>query len=167
MDPLSIAPKIDIGTDRVYGCTSLAAQLLWLFSYRRSVTVNRRTQQVTVTTRMLWVWQRVRVIPFSRISRIIFRAQTLPTLSFWRYLSPDASSDSAFFLISIALKDELSGRDADELALFTVWEQQPRAPDLLDKLAGVRQDLYRVGDEASTAIVQTLREYLGVPIASH
>jgi hypothetical protein len=48
-----------------------------------------------------------------------------------------------------------------------VWEQQPREPDLLDKLAGLRQDPYRIGDESSRAIAEILHEYIGVPISSH
>jgi hypothetical protein len=162
LDPLRIAPNIDVDTDHLHGCTPLAARLLWLFSYSRCVTVNRKLQRVVVSTRWLWLWRRVHVIPFDRVSRIVYRAQALPSLSLWRYLTSDGSSDSAFFLISIALKG-----DSSELALFTVWEQQPREPDLLDKLAGLRQDPYRIGDESSRAIVEMLREYIGVPISSH
>jgi hypothetical protein len=142
-----------------------------LFLYYRSVTVNRRTQHVLVTTRWLWLWLVKRSIPFDRVSRIIYRAQALPSLSPWRYLSLLQNSDvcdSAFFLISIAIKSAATDRRAnDELTLFTVWEQQPSASDWVDKLAGIGQNPYRTGDECSTAIVDILHEYLGVPIGPH
>ena len=164
MDVLRIAPNIDVDTDQLQGCTAWPVRALWLFSYVRRVTVDRRRQHVIVATQWLWFWQRTRVIPFGNVSRIVYRAQALPSLSFWRYLSLDESdaADSAFFLISIALKS-----DSTEVPLFTVWEEQPREPDLLDKLAGIRQNPYRIGDESSCAIVEILRKYLGVSISSH
>jgi hypothetical protein len=170
MDLLRVAPNIEVESDRVHGCTPWAAQLLVLFSYSRCVTINRRQQQVLVTTRWFWFWVSARRIPFDRVSRIIYRAQGLPSFSPWRYLfQPTADlSDSAFFLISIAIKAAASDRrSTDELTLFTVWEQQPRDADWLDKLAGLQQNPYRIGDECSGAIVDILHEYLGVPIASH
>lgn len=76
--------------------------------------------------------------------------------------------DSAFFLIAIAIKSSVHDRHTrDELTLFSVWQQQPRESDWLDKLAGVRNNVYSVGDESAGAIVKLLREYLGVPVASH
>jgi hypothetical protein len=106
MDLLRVAPNIEVESDSVHGCTPWAAQLLVLFSYSRCVTVNRRHQQVAVTTRWFWFWRSERTIPFDRVSRIIYRAQGLPSLSPWRYLSLRDSDtcDSAFFLISIAIK---------------------------------------------------------------
>jgi hypothetical protein len=75
---------------------------------------------------------------------------------------------SAFFLIAIAIKEHPDDRHArDELTLFSVWEQQPRELDWLDRLAGVRDDTNNIGDERAGAIVDILREYLQVPIATH
>ena len=169
MDLLRIAPKIDVKSDRISGCTPWLAQLLVLFFYSRAVTVDRRKQRVIVTTRWFWVWIVERTIPFNRIARIVYRAQGIPSLSPYRYLSArnSDSCDSAFFYISIAVKDAADDRRAhDELELFTVWEQQPRDPDWIDRLAGIRNNT-RIGDETSGAIVDILHEYLGVPVASH
>jgi hypothetical protein len=169
MDLLRVAPTIEVESDQVHGCTPWVAQLLVLFSYKRRVTVNRRQQRVVVETRWFWFWESARTIPFDRVSRIVYRAQALPSLSLWRYLSLRDSdiSDSAFFLISIAIKAAAGDRrSTDELTLFTVWEQQPRDADWLDKLAGLGQNPYRIGDECSGAIVDILHEYMGVPIAS-
>ena len=170
MDPLRIAPNIEVQGDRVSGCTPWLAQLLVLFFYCRSVTVDRRRQRVLVTTRWFWILNYPQIIPFDRVARIIYRAQGLPSLSPYPYLSLRTTDvcDSAFFLISIAIKDAAEDRRAHrELTLFTVWEQQPRQRDWIDKLAGIRTDNTRIGDETSGAIVDILHEYLGVPIASH
>ena len=169
MDLLRIAPKIDVKSDRISGCTPWLAQLLVLFFYSRAVTVDRRKQRVMVTTRWFWLWIVERTIPFNRVARIVYRAQGIPSLSPYRYLSArnSDSCDSAFFYISIAVKDDADDRRAhDELELFTVWEQQPRDPDWIDRLAGIRNNT-RIGDETSGAIVDILHEYLGVPVASH
>jgi hypothetical protein len=169
MDLLHIAPDIEVKPDRVSGCTPWLAQLLVLFFYSRSVTVDRRRQHVLVATRWFWVWQAMRTIPFNRIARIIYRAQGIPSLSPSRYLSLRNTDvcDSAIFLISIAVKDAAEDKRAHtELMLFTVWEQQPRERDWIDRLAGIRTNT-RIGDETSGAIVDILHEYLGVPIASH
>lgn len=168
MDLLRVAPNIEVKPDHIHGCTAWAAQLLVLFAYCRCVTVDRQRQEVLVTTRWFWFWQSSRSIPFERVSRIIYRAQGLPSLSPARFLTSSDLCDSAFFLISIAVKDAAQDRLAhDELTLFTVWEQQPRERDWIDGLAGVRSSPDRLGDECAGAIVDLLREYLGVPIASH
>ena len=165
---VTIAPNVEVQTDSVHACTPWLARLLWLFSYCRCVTVQRQLQRVVISTRWLWFWQRVRVVPFDRISRIIYRAQRLPNLAFWRYLSLADSdpSESAFFLISIGLKSDSHGY-SDELSLFTVWEDLPRERDWLDKLAGVPDNDGLIGDESPRAIVEILHEYLRVPISSH
>jgi hypothetical protein len=168
---LQVVPHIEVESDRVHGCTAWPARLLVLFLYNRSVTIDRRAQQVLVTTRWFWFWQSDRRIPFDRVSRIIYRAQALPSLSPWRYLSFFQNSDvcdSAFFLISIAIKDAAEDRrSSHELTLFTVWQQQPRPADWIDKFAGLGANPNLIGDEGSDVIVDILHEYLGVPIASH
>jgi hypothetical protein len=99
-------------------------------------------------------------VPFDRVSRIIYRAQTLPSLNVWRYLNGEG--DWAFFIISVALKDE-----PHELSLFTVWQQQPRRPGVVDRIAGVSLDEGSVGDEAAGRVIELLRRYIGAPLASH
>jgi hypothetical protein len=162
MDTLRLMPKLAVTPDRVSGCTPWLARLLWLFSYARCVAVDRRARQVRIMTRRVWVWRSERVVSFEHIGRIVFRAQALPSFSLWRYLwsGPD-DSDSAFFLISLALKDR------DELPLFMVWEEQPHKIGWLDQLAGGSTDESPIGDEAAVSIVTLLREYIGVPIAQH
>ena len=170
MSFLRVAPQIDISADQIHGSTALAARLLVLFAYCRYVTIDRRRQVVKVTTRWFWIWTVERVIPFARIGRIIYRAQGVPSLSLSRYLLGPSTDfcDSAFFLISIAIKATADDRHArEELALFSIWEQQPRELRWIDRLAGTRINPARVGDETSGAIVDTLKEYLGVPVASH
>jgi hypothetical protein len=167
---LHLAPKIEVKADHVCGSTPWIVQLLVLFFYSRTVTVDRRRHRVLVATRCFWLWNIERTIAFDRVARIIYRAQGMPSLSTVRYLSLRNTDlcDSAFFFISIAIKDAAEDKRArDELLLFTVWEQQPRDTGWIDRLAGIRADSDRVGDETSGAIVDILHEYLGVPIASH
>lgn len=169
MATLRIVPRIDETAERLYGCTPWLAQLLCLFLYCRCVSVERQKQRLVVTTRWLWLWRSVQTIPFERVARIIYRAQALPSLSPWRYLSFSGSAiaDSAFFLISIAVRGSGTHARETELTLFTVWEQQPREHDWLDGLAGIPRSASRCGDESSRAIVETLHDYVGAPIASH
>jgi hypothetical protein len=171
MEFLYIAPRLEVKPDRIHGRTAWAAQLLVLFAYCRSVTVDRARQKVLITTRWFWLFQTRRVIPFDRVGRIVYRAQSLPSLSPMRYLTLALQGsdicDSAVFLIAIAFKDAADDKRArNELTLFSVWEQQPRANDWIDSLAGVRTNA-RIGDETAGAIVDLLHDYLGVPIASH
>jgi len=169
MDGLRVTPNIEVEPDRVHGCTPWVAQLLVLFAYCRYVTVDRLRRQV-VATRWFWLWQQERTIPFDRVVRIIYRAQGLRGISPPRSLAVLSSDpyDSAFFLISLAIKQAADDKRAsDEITLFTVWEQQPRTSGWIDRLAGIRSNPWRVGDESSGAIVDILREYLGVPVASH
>ena len=161
MDALRLSPKLLVTPDRLSGCTSWCAQLLWLFSYARCVSVDRRLRQIRIVTRRLWIWRSERIVSFEHVGRILFRAQALPSLSLWRFLlSASSSAESAFFLISLGLKNE------NELPLFMVWEEQPHASGWLDRLAGAGDEV-RIGDEAASAIVTLLREYIGAPIAQH
>jgi hypothetical protein len=131
------------------GQTGWVVRLLGLFSYMRSVDVDRNRARITIRTAWLWIFQKDRVIGFDQVRRIVCQVQT------------NLPSDFALFFISLVLLD---GR---EFPLFTVWEQQPRERDWLDKLAGQPRTDLLVGDEASVSIIDLLREYLGVPIARH
>jgi hypothetical protein len=55
MSLLRVAPKIDVHSDQIRGCTAWAAQLLVLFAYARYVTIDRRRRRVTVSIRLLWL----------------------------------------------------------------------------------------------------------------
>jgi hypothetical protein len=164
MNALSLSPNFEVSADRLHGCTSWLVRGLWLFSYARCVTVSRGSSRVTISTRRLWLWRTVRRIRFDQVSRIVFRAQAVPSLDVWRYLSLDdsAMSDSAFFLISLALKDS-----GEELPLFTVWEEQPEPSDWLGDLAGGGVGAPVIGDETAGRVVGLLQRYIGVPIAGH
>jgi len=99
MNHLSLAPNFELTTDRLHGCTPWLARTLWLFSYCHCVTVNRSRSQLIIRTRRLWLWRQIRIVRFEQVSRIVFRAQAIPTLDLWRYLSLNSSgtSDSALF----------------------------------------------------------------------
>ena len=154
VDSLSLVPHIEVSAERLRARTALLAQALWLFSYERRVTVDRPAQRVTIDTRRLWAWGTRRVVRFEDIARIVYRCVAPP------------SADSALFLISLALRSEHV-----ELPLFTVWEEQPREPDFLDRLdqlaTGAPNDPSRIGDEAAGRVVALLREYIGAPVAAH
>ncbi len=102
---LGVAPKIEVSADQVRGTTPWIVQLAILFTYSRSVLIDRRREVVVVTTRWFWFWTTRRTIPFRRVSRIIYRAQGLPSLSPMRYMSLAGWDwyNSAVFLIAIAI----------------------------------------------------------------
>jgi hypothetical protein len=162
MNHLSVAPQFELSTDRLHGCTPWLTRMLSLFSYCRCVTVNRPLSQLVIRTRRLWLWRRIRIVRFEQVSRIVFRAQAIPAVGFWRYLSVGsaATSDSALFMISLALKD---GRE--ELPLFTVWEQQPDDGDPLNEHEVDPLQAAEIGDEAATRVVDLLSKYIGVRVA--
>lgn len=159
-----LAPDFEVSGGRLHGCTPWFARLLWLFSYCRCVTISPHLSHLVVSTRRLWLWRSVRVIRFDQVSRIVYRAESIPSLNLWRYLSVGlaAASDSALFMISLRLKGGV-----EEVPLFTIWEQQPCAGDWLDDLLGDREDAPEVGDEAGERVVDLLCKYIGVPVAGH
>jgi hypothetical protein len=162
MNHLSVAPRFELSSDRLHGCTPWMARVLGLFSYCRCVTVNRPLSQLVIRTRHFWLWRHIRIVRFEQVSRIVFRAQAIPALGFWRYLSvgSSAASDSALFMMSLAWMD-----GAEELPLFTVWEQQPDEGDPLDEHAGDPAQAAEIGDEVATRVVDLLSEYIGVRVA--
>jgi hypothetical protein len=84
------------------GQTGWVVRLLGLFSYMRSVDVDRNRARITIRTAWLWIFQNERVIGFDQVQRIVCQVQT------------NLPSDFALFFISLVLLD---GR---ELPLFTV-----------------------------------------------
>jgi len=163
MPALALAPRFSITADRLHGCTPWLARMLTLFSYGRCVSINKRLGHLIVSTQRLWFSQRVRVINFDRISHIVFRAQALPSLAPWRYLedSDAFSSGWAFFVVALALKDE-----AEEVQLFTVWQSQPRSPDVFDRLAGDSDIDTDVGDEAAQKLIELLTDMTGARVGN-
>jgi hypothetical protein len=160
MPELAIAARFTVSTDRLRGCTPWLTQLLWLYSYCRCVVVNRRQQHLIVSTRRCWLFSHVRCVPFSEVTRIVYRAQRMPSLSPLRNLLEDGPADWAVFFISLGLKQ------GPELPLFTVWQRQTLTPEWLQRLAGERPAL-ELGDEAASDLVELLHRYIGVPVAQH
>jgi len=161
MPPPTLAPRFSVTADRLHGCTNWVARLLTLFSYGRCVSVNKRLRHLIVSTQRLWILHDVRVINFDRISRIVYRAQALPSLAPWRYWEDAPTSGWAFFVVGLALKDEPA-----EVQLFTLWQAQPHRPDLLDRLAGETDSDHYTGDEAACSLINTLMQLTGARIAA-
>jgi hypothetical protein len=134
-----------------------------LFSFDRQISVDRGLRRVTIVTRRLWIWRDRRIVPFDRINRIVLRVQKFSGFAFLSVLSfgflPGA--DSALFLISLGLTG-----GTEEVNLFTVVEDESEDSDWLDVLTGDEPDRARLGDESTSEIVNHLREFLGVPVAS-
>lgn len=164
MRALVVAPEIEVTGDRLVGRTSRTARVLWLYSFDRCVTLDRRRQLVTIVTRRLWLWRTERRIPFDRVNRIVLRAQSMSGVGLWTLLSLGFAPvlDGALFLISLGLHD-----GGNELFLFTVWEEQGGASELMSVMAGDPEPESRLGDERAGEVIARLREFLAVPVSSH
>lgn len=164
MRSLSISPRLDVRPDRLSGRTPWVARVIWLFSYDRSVTVDRARRQVSVATRRFWIWRHRRVIAFDRIDRIILRARELPGFGVLGFLTlwMAPSTTSSFVLVALGLA---GGKD--EFLLFTLWELERDDPAWLDALTSTPADGDGTVDEGMQVMVRLLQEYLAVPVSSH
>jgi len=155
---LLIEPELQESENRWIGTTPLFVRVLWLFSYRRSVTVDRRSRQVRIDTRRFWLAESTRIVPLARIERLVCEAQALPTgFSLWRFFitaGSGLSTDLAMYYVALRLRD-----DAEEVPLFTLIESLPGDGGALERLAGVDDD-DRIGDEGTTRFLAELRQYL-------
>ena len=160
MHHLLIEPELKLTDYSWHGCTPLAVRILWLFSYRRCVTVDRRVGQVRIETRRFWFASSTRTFKTDKVAGIVCRAQALPTgFPLWRALALDrplVDTDVAFYYVALRLRDS-----ADEVPLFTVVESLPVADGPLTRLTG-ESDGDRIGDEGTTRLLSQLREYLGL-----
>lgn len=163
MHATSIAPKLLVSPTCLRARTPVVARALWLFSFDRQVIVDRGLARVTIATRRFWVWREQRVIPFDRVNRIVLRAQAFSGFAFLSTISfgflPGA--DAALFLISLGLTGGV-----EEINLFTVLEDESDDSDWLDALTSEQPESVRLGDEGASEIVNHLRSFLGVPVAS-
>ena len=160
MHHLLIEPEIELTDYRWQGSTPLAARILWLFSYRRTVTIDRRLGHVRIETRRFWILSSTQIINIDRVARLMCRAQALPTgFPLWRLFASDGSmidTDVAFYCVALRLRDS-----GDEVPLFTVIESLPVRDGLLTRLTGTSDD-NRIGDEGTTRLLEQLRDYLGL-----
>jgi hypothetical protein len=163
MHATSIAPKLLVSATCLRARTPWVARAIWLFSFDRQVSVDRALRRVTIATRRIWIWRNRRVVPFERINRIVLRAQTFPGFAFLSAISfgflPGA--DAALFMISLGLTG-----GSEEVNLFTVVEDESDDSDWLDALTSDKPTEPRLGDEGTSEIVNHLRDFLGVPVAS-
>jgi hypothetical protein len=157
---LLIEPEIKLTDYRWEGSTPLSVRLLWFFSYRRTVTVDRRLGVVRIETRRFWVLSSTQIINTDRVARLVCHAQAMPTgFPFWRVFATDramVNTDIAFYFVALRLRDS-----ADEVPLFTVIESLPVKDGPMTGLAG-ESDGNRIGDEGATRLLTQLRDYLGL-----
>lgn len=160
MRHLLIEPELKLTDYSWHGCTPLAVRMLWLFSYRRCVTVDRRVGQVRIETRRFWFASSTRILRTDQVAGIACRAQALPTgFPLWRIFAqgrPMLDTDVAFYFVALRLRDS-----ADEVPLFTVLESLPVEDGPFTQLTG-DSDGDRIGDEGATRLLTQLREYLGL-----
>lgn len=77
---LSVAPDVSIDdVDRLVARSALLVQLLTLFSYARTVTIDHRRKVAHVETRFLWFLTSKRAIRFDQISHLSYAYSSLPT----------------------------------------------------------------------------------------
>ena len=165
MHATSIAPKLLVSPTCLRARTPLVARAIWLFSFDRQVSVDRALRRVTIATRRLWIWRDRRVVPFERINRIVLQAQAfsgfalLSTISFG--FLPGA--DAALFMISLGLTGGV-----EEVNLFTVVEDEVGRYRIgsTQATSSGKPESSRLGDEGTSEIVNHLRDFLGVPVAS-
>jgi len=158
---LLIEPELARSEHRLTATTPLFVRALYLFSYRRLVTIDRRLEHVRIDTRRFWLAENTRIVALASIERVVCEAQALPTgFSLWRFFySQDSglSTDLAMFYIALRLRDARG-----EVPLFTLIESQPGDGTLLERLAGDADDV-RVGDEGVTRFLAELNDALGLP----
>ena len=159
MRHLLIEPELELTEYRWHGCTPLTVRILWLFSYRRCVTVDRRVGQVRIDTRRFWFFSSTQIVDAKNVARIVCRAQAVPTgFPLWRVFAARSmvNSDVAFYCVALRLRDS-----TEEVPLFTVIESLPVTDGVLTRLTGA-SDGDRIGDEGATRLVAQLRDYLGL-----
>jgi hypothetical protein len=157
---LLIEPELRQSEDRWTATTPLIARALWLFSYRRRVTIDRRRGQLRIDTWRFWLAASTRVVPIARIERIVCEAQALPTgfslLRFFYGPGLGFSTDLAMYYIALRLRD-----DGTELPLFTLIESQPADDGVLARLTGAADET-RTGDEGVARFLTELHTCLGL-----
>jgi hypothetical protein len=155
-----IEPELVLTDYRWHGCTPLFVRILWLFSYRRCVTVDRNRALVEIETRWLWFLRSSRSVAFARIERLVCEAQSLPTgFPLWRAFALDRpliETEVAFYCLALKMRDS-----GDEIPLFTVLESLPTDGGSLERLAGDTSGP-RIGDEGTTRLMAQLQDYLGL-----
>jgi hypothetical protein len=161
---LSITPKLTVSPDRIEARSADFARVLCLYAFDRRITIDRVGRRVIIDTQRLWFSRRRVTVSFDQVKRIVLRAGTMPGGGLLSIppLSLLPGADAAFFVVSLAID-----KSVDELALFTIWQEQEDGDDWLGSIVSDGTETVTLGDESSSKVITLLRQYLGVPVSSH
>lgn len=98
---LALKPKIWIEGTRLYAASSIAGRVLSLFSRYRKVIVDRKKKFVYISTKKFWVFESVKVIPFSNIERIDYSYFDIATR--WIPYAYETTDQVECFTVSLCL----------------------------------------------------------------
>jgi hypothetical protein len=143
-----IQPKVWLADNQLITRTSLLVQSYTLFSYCRVVCVDKSSQTLTIKKRFLWLFSKIRTIPFGRIRKIDYSYRYFPLqFDFWRGISERFER----FIVSVVL---VSPPETVKLFSFSGYEEE----GLVFYFKGSQ-------DSASRSYVDLLREYTGKELA--
>jgi hypothetical protein len=100
---LSLSPSVEVDElDRLVARSPLLVGVLTLFSFARTVTIDRKRRVVQLETRYLWLARSKRVVRFDEISHLSYRYHSLPTS--FGFLGVKDRVES--FAVGLVLQDE-------------------------------------------------------------
>lgn len=139
-------PKVKVKANLLTARSSLFNQLYTLFSYCRTVRVDKDEQTITIRTRFLWLFSKSRKIPFSRIKKIDHSYKSLPLG--WDIYRSQVFKRYERYIVSVVLD---SPPEKVKLFTFSGYEYDFEGP------------FYSVGsqDRTSQSYVDLLKEFTG------
>ena len=132
-------PKVRLEENQLVACTSFFVQLICLFSYCKVVCADKSRQTLTIKTRFLWLFSKIRTIPLSRIREIDYSYRYFPLQwDFWRGVSERFER----FIVSVELVSppenvklfSFSGYENEGLIFYFKGSQDSTSKSYIDLL---------------------------------
>ena len=102
----AVKPKVSVQDHIIYARTSLIVQFVTLFSHSKHVRIDRSTRTIQVSTRWLWVISGLKIIPFDRVSHILYDIRSFGTSwSFWTDEGLGRTDEIERYKVGLALKN--------------------------------------------------------------
>ena len=153
---LSLSPQVWCEGDHLYARTSLLLQTLGIFSYARTVHVDRAAKYVYIDTRYLWGLRSSTVIPFRKVERLEYRFGSVPTSATIGGHIPDQVER---FRVELVLDD------GEHVPLFSFRGEGSAMTGAVGVLWGDSiADFSGDQETTSRAYVDLLQQYLGVSL---
>ncbi len=157
---LSSKPSVKIKGDVVYARTGFLSQLFSLFSYCKTVKIDKRIQKIEITKRIFWIFTTPKELHFDDVSYLDVEYRNYPTG--WGFTDEGFGRTDEIEKLTVWLIP----RDGKGIKLFSFWGEGAVETGMIGVLFGGDSVVDFRGNqfESAHSFAQMLAQFIRVPV---